>query len=179
MYLLRCNSCDKTTPVASTQAGGTIPCESCGNTNQIPTLGQLRKLEQQDSGEKGADARSGGSDRVGSRIGFVAFGFLTIAALLITCFCAVYWQSSGEGKTTETHIQEIRDEYKTIDPALLVVHFEVVEERPLEVSKPFTYHLEHMEKLAWKHRALGGLITTLICGSLAALFAFRLRSKVA
>ena len=83
-YLLPCE-CGRSTPVSPSQAGGTVACE-CGQTLDVPRLGELRSLPTKS--ESAAPGGKGWSFRLG-----VGSGAL-VAALILGGLAA--WVAANE-----------------------------------------------------------------------------------
>lgn len=98
MYLLPCEKCDAKVPVGTQQAGQTVRC-TCGAAVDVPTLRDIRQLEQAAQVAEGSAERNkkpnrhwslghgaafvGGSIAMVIGLGMIGIGFLNLRALPI------------------------------------------------------------------------------------------------
>tara|TARA_R110002049_G_scaffold4601_3_gene31775 strand:+ start:36903 stop:37445 length:543 start_codon:yes stop_codon:yes gene_type:complete len=159
MFQLPCQNCSSPILVSPSQAGDSVTCVQCGETVAVPKLGELRKLPSADTSTHGSSIASEHDAAGGSRIGFIVAAFLATACLLIASFCAVRWSLVEVPVTTEQHIAEYAEAYKTAAPAALIGEFEEMEERGLEMPAMYNYKTLELTKRTWGRNALvaGGL----------------------
>lgn len=171
MYLLSCPSCGVVQKVTPAQAGGQVVCPACGELVRIPKLGDLRQLPQADAATAVGTAREPGSPL--RRFGFVAFGLVGIAGLLVAGFCLIRWALIEVPTTTEQHIAELRDTYANVSASQLVIEYEDIEQFGVDLASPMAYQAIVDNKSAWGRNALYagivGLLAIAAAGGLAAV----------
>ena len=138
-----------------------MQCPHCHADVAIPKLGELRELPQVEGDPKrsAATAPSGGST-----IAFLMLGLVAVALLLGAGYNAVRWAMIETTTTTESHLAEIEESYARVEPAAVVLEFEDMEVRSLDLVSPNTYHAVVTEKARWGWNAVitGGL--AVVCG---------------
>jgi hypothetical protein len=151
MYQLPCPQCQTPIPVAPSQAGDRTPCPSCGGEVAIPTLGQLKRLPVSETGADEAPqselTSTGGP--TAKRVGFVVLAMIATATLLIAGFAAIRWSLIETPITSEGHINELREAYKTLTPAELIREYEQMEKYALDMVVPYPYQTVALEKARW------------------------------
>ena len=138
-----------------------MQCPHCHADVAIPKLGELRELPQVEGDPKrsAATAPSGGST-----IAFLMLGLVAVALLLGAGYNAVRWAMIETTTTTESHLAEIEESYARVEPAAVVLEFEDMEVRSLDLVSPYTYHAVVTEKArgGWNAVITGGL--AVVCG---------------
>ena len=166
MYLISCQNCSSSVSVSPSQAGDNIRCGNCGENVPIPKLGELRKLPRAAEATSDPDgATKSGESTSGTRIGFVATAMIAVASLLVAGFCTLRWAIIDVPITTESHIAQYAEAYQTASPASIILDFEEMEERGIEMPVPYNYKRIESTKQAWGRNAL-------ISGIVAAAFFF-------
>ncbi len=161
MHLLPCPQCQTPIPVAPSQAGDHATCPGCQAEVAIPTLGQLKRLPsaEPDADPKPAGKLSGSEGPTAKRVGFVVLGVIATAMLLIAGFSAIRWSLIETPKTTDEHISELREAYKSLTPAELIREYEQMEKYALDMTPPYRYQTVALEKQRWgRNAAIAGTI---------------------
>lgn len=159
MYLLPCPSCKTDIPVSPAKAGNRIACPDCATAVEIPKLGELRTLPPADSGDPVAQNQSTAETSAVRSFAFGAFALVAAAALLVGGYCGIRWLLTDVPLTTEEHIEGLRTEFATMEPAGLINAYEEMEQYGLELPEPYQYKLAENLKRAWGRNALiaGGI----------------------
>lgn len=155
MHLLPCPECEKQIPVSPSQAGDQATCSHCGQVVPIPKLGDLRQLPRAEETDS-SKAAAGTTPREIStprRAGFLLFGLVAVASLLVAGFCGIRWFLIEAPSTAETSLESVREGYATIPAAQLIREFEDMERLTLELTRPYDYKLQQNERRAWGTRA--------------------------
>ena len=90
----------------------------------------------------------------GSSFGFVAAALVATASLLVAGFCTVRWAIVDVPLTTEQHIAEYAEAYRSSSPASLIHEFEDMEKRGLELPARYNYKTLEVNKATWGRNAL-------------------------
>ncbi|QDV47184.1 hypothetical protein Enr13x_70930 [Stieleria neptunia] len=161
MYLLSCPNCHAELTVTPAQAGDSTSCPQCHADVAIPKLGELRELPQVGDApdQPAATAPSGGSTIV-----FLMLGLIAVALLVGAGYNAVRWAMIETTTTTESHLAEIEESYARVEPASVILEFEDMEVRSLDLVSPYTYHVVVTKKsrLGWNAVITASL--ALVCG---------------
>jgi hypothetical protein len=127
----------------------------------IPNLGQLRQLPlaERDSSVDPAVPVETSSWR---RAGFLVLGLVAVASLVIAGFCGIRWSLVEVPFTTESHIAEVRKQYRETSAAQLIREYEQMEKLSLDLTGPYTYKKAEMKRDKWGQNAsiaaaIGGL----------------------
>jgi hypothetical protein len=164
MYLLACPDCQTENSVTPAQAGDEITCSKCGAVVAVPRLGDLKKLPRRDEGERetppAVETRS-----VGGTIAFVVLSLIAVAALLVASYSGLRWAMIDVDVTTESHIAEMKEDFKTIDPAVVVREYQDMETYSLDLVMPYKYQKVADEKAQWGRNTLIASVLTLVCGA--------------
>lgn len=158
MYLLRCPQ-GHDIPVAASAAGGTVTCPTCGQSQRVPTLGELRRLPQT------AGSAESGSERttnIGVRIAFAVLMFVALAAAASATFAAFRWQSLPIPITVEDHIQGAGEVMQELTPAQLVDVWQMHEQHGLSTRTPYPYQMLADERAHWRTICLSSLAVVLL-----------------
>lgn len=161
MHLLSCPNCHAELTVTPAQAGDSTQCPHCHADVAIPKLGELRELPQveDDRDRPTATAPSGGST-----IAFLLLGLVAVALLLGAGYTTVRWAMIETTTTTESHLAEIEESYARVEPASVVLDFEDMEVRSLDMVSPYTYHAVVTEKARWGWNAVITAGLAVVCG---------------
>ncbi|QEF96426.1 hypothetical protein Mal15_04540 [Stieleria maiorica] len=151
MHLLSCPNCHAELSVTPAQAGDTTPCPHCRGDVPIPKLGELRKLPRVETG--GSETAPATATGAGA-VAFVALALVAVALLLGAGYNAVRWAMIETTTTTESHLQEVEESYARVEPASVVLDFEDMEVRSLDLVSPYTYHAVVTEKARWGWNAV-------------------------
>lgn len=163
MYLLSCPNCQAEISVTPAQAGDRLTCPKCQAAIQVPKLGELKTLPQRQTPETAADAAQ--SQRsVGGSIAFVVLSLFAVGLLLAAGYNAVRWATIQTEMTTESHLESIQTIYGEAEPAIMVVEFEDMERRSLDLVVPYEYQTINDEKAKWGWNALVSLGISVACG---------------
>lgn len=152
MYLLPCPSCKASLSISPSQAGSEASCPDCQASVPVPKLGELRQLPRADEQHSG-DQPQGVPISTGRSAGFVFLGLIATASLLVAGFCGVRWSLIDTGSTTEQHIAEYREAYRSLTAAELIREYEQMEGDGFELSGPSEYKRREMDKRAWGRNA--------------------------
>ncbi len=158
MHLLPCPACQSAIPVSPSQAGDQTRCPSCQELVDIPKLGHLRQLPlaEHENGTKNAGNHLPGSrpeSSSGNRAAFLALAVIATLSLLIAGFSTVRWAMIETPKTTDEHLAEFHETYKTLNPAELIREYEQMEETGLDLPLPLLYKKNALQKAAWARSA--------------------------
>ena len=172
MYVLSCPNCHTDVHVTPAQAGDRIQCGQCQGDVAIPKLGELRKLPKVDepAAADPVSTRDGTNRSLGSTIAFVACCLIAGASLLAAGYAGVRWMIIAPTMTTESHLEAIESTFPAAEPASMVKEFQDMEDRSLDLTAPYGYHLVVMEKNRWRNNALIAF-GILVAGALGAFVA--------
>lgn len=155
MYLISCHHCSSSVPVSPSQAGDRVLCGNCGEYIAIPKLGELRKLPRaEEAPSLGENGRRPVDTLAGSRIGFVAAALVAVAGLLVAGFCTLRWALIEVPITSESHIAEYAEAYESASPAALILDFEEMEERGIDMPVLYNYKRIEVTKQTWGRNAM-------------------------
>jgi hypothetical protein len=159
MHLLPCPSCKTDIPVSPSQAGNQTSCSNCSASVEIPNLGQLRSLPQADSAVQPAQDQLRPETSAVRSFAFGSVALIAALCLLVGGYCGIRWLLTDVSLTTEQHIEGLRTEFATMEPAGLIRAYEEMEEYGLELPEPYKYKLAENMKWAWGRNALiaGGI----------------------
>lgn len=160
MHLLTCPACQSQVPVAPARAGEQIACPSCEAVIQVPKLGELRKLPRQEA--SGATTPAAGQQR--SNVAFASFFLLCVLASMVTLFCGTMYLMSRAPVTTESFLADREKDHQKASPADMVIEFNAMEERSLDVRIPYSFQTEVDVKMGWRNRALISAAVTGLLG---------------
>lgn len=171
MPLISCPLCSATVDVPTSRAGSEIECPSCKQTIPVPKLGELRKLQLQNSAAtsnttapRDTIARNAGA---GQR---VAFGMLmAVAALAIVgaSYCMVRYFAIQVPATTEDHLAEVEELYPQMSAAQLVDEWKQMEDFSEQLARPYMYQVIAEEKSSWLINAMIGFAVAAIAAIIA------------
>jgi len=171
MPLISCPLCSAAVDVPASRAGSEIDCPSCKQTIPIPKLGELRKLQIEDTASANRPtvqsdtlARSSGA---GQR---VAFGMLMAVAALATVgasYCMVRYFAIHVPATTEDHLAEVDELYPQMSAAQLVDEWKEMEDFSEQLARPYMYQVIAEEKSNWLVNALIGFAVAAITATIA------------
>lgn len=147
MHLFRCPNCQRDLPVSPTQAGETIRCEGCLTDVALPRLGELRRLPPVDGGERHAADDPG--PPVGARVAFGIFGGVAAVSLIVAAFAAVQALAVDVPRTTESHIEEIRETYSELTAAELIREYEDLQRYGIDLAIPLNYRVAELSRRKW------------------------------
>ncbi|QDV88267.1 hypothetical protein TBK1r_72990 [Stieleria magnilauensis] len=138
-----------------------MQCPHCHADVAIPKLGELRELPQV---EDAPDRSTATAPSGGSTIAFLLLGLIAVALLLGAGYNAVRWAMIETTTTTESHLAEIEESYARVEPASVVLDFEDMEVRSLDMVSPYTYHAVVTEKSRWGWNAVITAGLAVVCG---------------
>ena len=147
MHLFRCPHCQRDLPVSTTQAGETIRCEGCQAEVTLPRLGELRRLPAVDGGERQTADDAG--PPMGARVAFGIFGGVAAIALVVAAFAAVQALAVDVPRTTESHIEEIRETYSELTAAELIREYEDIQRYGIDLAIPLNYRVAELSRRKW------------------------------
>ncbi|OUT58181.1 MAG: hypothetical protein CBB71_14205 [Rhodopirellula sp. TMED11] len=150
MHLLTCPDCQSQVPVAPARAGEQIPCPSCEAVIQVPKLGELRNLPRQEA----PVATTPKADQPRSNVAFASFFLLCVLASMVTLFCGTMYLMSQAPVTTESFLADRKVDHQQASPADMVMEFNAMEERSLDVRIPYSFQTEVDVKQGWRNRSL-------------------------
>jgi len=165
-----CPSCGTSFNVAASQAGSQTNCPHCGQTVNLPKLGELRRLDAtaSESGAVAASLSQAGS-LSGSRVAFVACFFVAAIAAILGGFCLIRgWAITVPGSTAD-HIVEIETYYPELPAAQLVREWQQIESFSEELAMPYPYRQIADERSAWLRKGMLGMLAAAIVAGLAAV----------
>lgn len=147
MHLFRCPHCQRDFPVSPTQAGEAIRCEGCSAELVLPRLGELRRLPPADGGERHSPNDPG--PPVGARVAFGIFGGVAAIALIVAAFAAVQALAVDVPRTTDSHIEEIRETYSGLTAAELIREYEDIQRYGIDLAIPLNYRVAELSRRKW------------------------------
>ena len=166
MYLLSCPNCHADVAVTPAQAGDRVRCPNCQQQVAVPKLGELKQLPQAASAAD-QNERLAATRPFGSTIAFVVFSLIALATLLAAGYNTVRWATIPSQMTTQEYLMEIEQFYDEAEPAMMVVEFEDMEERPLELVGPTRDQAINDEKARWGRNALIAFTITFAAAAIA------------
>ncbi len=152
MHLLTCPECETAFPVANSQAGQHTACPHCNASIDVPTLGQLRRLPEAEETRPALDQTREPSG--GGSAGFLVFGLIATAALVVGSFCGIRWAMIDVPMTTEAHIAGLDQAYNDLSAAQLIREYEQMEELSIDLRTPYVYKQIEIKKSEWGRTAL-------------------------
>ncbi|WP_164102303.1 hypothetical protein [Candidatus Laterigemmans baculatus] len=158
MYLLRCPEGHEI-PVAASAAGGTVVCPVCGQSQLVPTLGELRRLPE---ARAAGDARGERTTSVGARIAFAVLMFVALGAAASATFAAFRWQSLPIPMTVEDHIAGSQEVMGELTAAQLVDVWQMHEQHNPTTRTPYPYQLLADERAHWRAICFGSLAVVVV-----------------
>jgi hypothetical protein len=172
MHLLPCPACDRSIAIAPSQAGDRTNCPHCHCEVDIPTLGQLRQLAVADRPAEQSPPSATEETSVARRIGFGLFSLLAAGSLLVAGYCGIRWFLIEVPATSAKHVEALRTEYMSLDPALLIGEYEEMEKYGLDLPEPYEYKTLENARHAWGRNtviaAVVALLSILVTVALAA-----------
>lgn len=164
MYLLSCPNCQSELPVTPAKAGEQLECPDCSVLVDVPNLGALRKLPRSESSAEGADSSTKVSSNPGATIAFAALSAIALAALLMAGYTGIRWAMIDASENTEIFLEQMDEEYKRIDAAVLIREFEDMEKFSLDLISPYKFHEVVLEKRRWGWNTVLAGIVAAVCG---------------
>jgi hypothetical protein len=161
MYLLPCPSCQASIPLSPSQAGNETSCPACQSSVTVPKLGDLRQLPQAEQ-DSSVDRPQGVPISSGGSTGFAILGLIATASLVVAAFCGIRWSLIEVSSSTEAHIADYREAYRSLTAAQLIREYEQMEGDGFELAGPSPYKVAETNKRVWGRNAsiaaaIGGL----------------------
>lgn len=153
MFEIHCPDCQASVAVSAAKAGDTVACPKCAQTIQVPKLGELRKLESNQSAATDSDIADGRLTG-GRSFLFAALALVGLLCLLGAAFCAVNWFTTEAPLTTQRHIDELETQYAQINSAQLIREFEDITKFGVDVPTPYAYRTMVLAKQAWRNKTI-------------------------
>jgi len=171
MPSISCPVCGRAIPVVVSQAGSEVTCSACQRSVAIPKLGELRRLEAEQSGNsENAVAKrrqSNGEANATRRLCFAGATAIAFLAALIGLFCLVRWALIQVPANTEIHVAEVNTMFHQVGAAQLVREWQQMEKYGLELTGLYGYKKMEIEKSTWANYGLISLAVFLLASGLA------------
>jgi hypothetical protein len=89
---------------------------------------------------------------------------IAVGSLLAAAYTGVRWATVEAETTTDDHLASLEELYADAGPASLVVEFDDMEQRSLDLLAPYQYQVQVEEKARWGRNALIALGLAIACG---------------
>jgi hypothetical protein len=173
-FLLTC-SCGTSQPVATTQAGQSVPC-SCGRNLEVPMLRVLKRLPP-------AEPTTAGPVRptVEISISRVLFVLAVIATVLVAGYTLLNYMAISHIRVGRSPEQMIAEDQTSVDafmPDQLLREWNKLNKEGLGMRAPTPEMMAHLMRAALQEQVSDGLITCgILFGACLLLGAFAARSR--
>lgn len=160
-YRLNCPHCNGSIAVSAAKAGSQTACEHCGRTVTVPKLGQLRQLPPMDQAASGSSPEKNSPERgsdADSPLPIIALGLLATAAMLVGGYAAIRYVLSPVDLTTDQHLAQYDEAYRTEPVAVLIREYENIEQYGLELPLPAAYIKQAEIKRQWGTTAIAAAV---------------------
>lgn len=157
MFMIQCPA-GHSFPVPAKAAGSITTCPTCGATQDVPKLGELRKLPR---AEERGPAHAKQPLNMGAKVAFAVFLLLAISTGLTSAFAAFRWQNLPIPYTQEQHIAEETKTLEAFSAVEMVSAWEQVEAIGLGEQDPFPYKVIQDLRDHWKQVCLISLGITI------------------